>query len=212
MCIRDSVFITNIEINPMVAINSESCAGQADASIVIDTVIGGQAPYLFALNSNNFSTNNLFGNLTGGTYDLFIQDADGCETLTEIIIPSTTPLLVNLGEDQQIQLGDSVQLSAITTNAPDTIIWQANDAESNERVSCPTCLRTYVQPNFETTYTVTVMDAEGCTASNDITIFVDKTKRVYIPNVFSPNQDGINDEFKIQGLSLIHISEPTRPY
>ena len=50
-----------------------------------------------------------------------------------------------------------------------------------------------------TTYTVQVTDSLGCSATDEITITVDKSRDVYIPNVFTPNGDGINDNFMIFG-------------
>ena len=58
-----------------------------------------------------------------------------------------------------------------------------------------------------------VTDANSCldTALKIITVTDDYW--AWIPNSFSPDKDGINDKFCISyNLSLIHISEPTRPY
>ncbi|HEY3384920.1 MAG TPA: T9SS type B sorting domain-containing protein, partial [Saprospiraceae bacterium] len=49
------------------------------------------------------------------------------------------------------------------------------------------------------TLTATLYDVNGCTATDEMLIFVNKERRVYIPNVFSPNGDGINDIFYVFG-------------
>jgi gliding motility-associated-like protein len=46
---------------------------------------------------------------------------------------------------------------------------------------------------------VTVADQEGCTASDDVTIFLVKNRPIYIPNTFTPNGDGTNDFFTLYG-------------
>ena len=54
-----------------------------------------------------------------------------------------------------------------------------------------------VKPIITTTYTVTITDVNGCTASDQVTVTVRVAKcdesDVYIPNAFSPNGDGNND-------------------
>jgi gliding motility-associated-like protein len=49
------------------------------------------------------------------------------------------------------------------------------------------------------TLSATVYDQNGCQASDDVLIVVNKDRRVYIPTVFSPNGDGVNDIFYILG-------------
>ena len=54
-----------------------------------------------------------------------------------------------------------------------------------------------IEPLEDTEYTFTVIDENGCTATAQVLVEVDKNRNVYIPNVFSPNGDGFNDEFRI---------------
>ena len=57
-----------------------------------------------------------------------------------------------------------------------------------------------ISPYLQTTrYDLTVTDTLGCTISESVLIKVNKERRVYIPNVFSPNFDGHNDGFTVFG-------------
>jgi gliding motility-associated-like protein len=55
-----------------------------------------------------------------------------------------------------------------------------------------------VNPPKTTTYTLKVTDDKGCTAQDSIKIYV--LSRIYIPDVFTPNGDGHNDVWEINGL------------
>ncbi|MGB4844225.1 MAG: gliding motility-associated C-terminal domain-containing protein, partial [Ferruginibacter sp.] len=55
-----------------------------------------------------------------------------------------------------------------------------------------------VKPEFDIFYTLTVTAAGGCSITDEV--FVDVLKIPKIPNTFSPNNDGINDFWKIQYL------------
>jgi gliding motility-associated-like protein len=61
-----------------------------------------------------------------------------------------------------------------------------------------TCQFPSVKPKATTIYKVVVTDANGCTATDDVAIFVNKVRRVYIPSAFSPgNSDGYNDLLRV---------------
>ncbi|MEO0789204.1 MAG: gliding motility-associated C-terminal domain-containing protein, partial [Bacteroidota bacterium] len=48
-------------------------------------------------------------------------------------------------------------------------------------------------------YQLTIIDANGCVLTDEVSVLVDKAQNVYAPNSFSPNEDGVNDRFTIYG-------------
>lgn len=123
-------------------------------------------------------------------------------TATEITIPEIEALSVDLGPDQYIDLGTPVILTGIPNFNVDSLIWSPMDSLSN-----PASLTTLAQPVLSTTYTLMVFDENGCPAVDDILIIVNRDVPVFIPNVFSPNSDGINDVFTVfggEGVSMIN--------
>ena len=63
-----------------------------------------------------------------------------------------------------------------------------------------------VENLFESaTYTLTITNIYGCITSAQITVNIDKSRAIYIPNVFTPNEDGNNDIFMIFAGDLDQI-------
>src|SRR5690606_34600872 len=52
-----------------------------------------------------------------------------------------------------------------------------------------------------TTYVVTVLDQNGCSSKDVITVYVEYLP-VFLPTAFSPNDDGINDILFLRGFGI----------
>lgn len=77
-------------------------------------------------------------------------------------------------------------------------------------LSCTDCANPVATVILPTTYTVTVTDANTCSASDTILIkTVCNDKNYWFPNTFSPNGDGVNDYFYPRGTSLYNIQSLT---
>ncbi|MEM9820676.1 MAG: gliding motility-associated C-terminal domain-containing protein [Bacteroidota bacterium] len=188
----------------IVVLNSPSCFGENDGAIVVDAVIGGQAPYAFAWNrSDAFSANaNQLSRLEAGQYTLTIKDDNACIWETQINLSQPQQLLVDLGEDQELLLGDSVQLEGFVNQAIDTFFWSPPNY-----LSCLDCLDPFSRPLNEVRYSLTVVDANGCQSTDGIQLLLNKQRNVYIPSAFSPNGDGANDWLTVfggQGIERIN--------
>jgi len=172
------------------------CFGDEAGVVSVDSVAGGVTPYVYGIDGSPMSGSPLFTNLTIGSHLIQVQDANGCTDLQEIVVNQPEELIVDLGDDIDLELGESVELYAETTN-DDMIaqyIWRIDTAA---RPSCLDCVAPLITPQVTMSYFVTVIDENNCEASDQITVFVDKDRDVYIPNVFSPNGDGSNDVFTI---------------
>ncbi len=178
-------------------ISDVSCYGDNDGAIIVDDISGGTGPFLYALDGGDFTTSSLFGNLLGANYDLTIQDANGCESTQTVQIVEPSELVVFLGDDIEIQLGDSISLEAqlnVDTSFLQQWGWTRGLAF---RDNCNFCLERWVYPFDSGVYEFLAIDENGCVDVEELSILVKKDRPVYIPNAFSPNGDGNNDYFQI---------------
>ena len=73
-------------------------------------------------------------------------------------------------------------------------------------LSCSFCQNPVAFPVNTTDYYLMITDSLGCKTSDMVTITVDKNATLYIPDVFSPNGDGENDFFFVQGKGIAFVS------
>jgi len=187
------IFGENTIANISVEANSAYCKTEEGGTITVSEVMGGAPPYLYSLNGEAFTQRHTFNNLSPGTYQLQIQESNGCEYDTTLQIEAPGTFEIDLGSDWIIQLGDSLVLE------PEFSSRQAAFAERqwyvNGQAGCSNCPVLEISPFHTTTYRLEVEDENGCQASASITVHVKKDNLLYIPNVFSPNGDGQNDIF-----------------
>jgi gliding motility-associated-like protein len=189
-----------IEPTPLVVqfvVNDLDCFSQNDGAIQVQTS-GGAPPYSFSLNNGPEQASNLFTDLTSGAYTLTASDANDCVQTEAIVVNAATLVNVDLGDDQKISLGDQTILQAIV-NVPFDSILSVVWTPPFDSTECPPagCLTQVVTPFITTVYSVEVLALNGCSDEDKITVIVDRRRQIYVPNVFSPNDDGANDLFTI---------------
>jgi gliding motility-associated-like protein len=95
----------------------------------------------------------------------------------------------NAGSDQVVCGKDPIKLQA---TGGETYLWSPCSKLSNCNISNPT-----VDPGTNEIYIVTVTDKDGCTDSDTVSVrYIDPAFELNIPNAFTPNNDGINDQFR----------------
>ncbi|MBX2876754.1 MAG: gliding motility-associated C-terminal domain-containing protein [Saprospiraceae bacterium] len=139
------------------------------------------------------STEPTFQVTSAGNYAVTISTA--CETIETNIQVDGVGFEVDLGPDQQIELGDPVNIQATVSPSPDgsSFTWSS----SVGGVSCTSCTEITEVPSTDTWYYLTVTDPEGCATKDSVWVQVLNDREVFIPTAFSPNGDGVNDQFFI---------------
>ena len=171
-----------------------SCSGYTDGKIEVENIIGGFGKYSIQFNNTNFDKNLTFKNLKEGDYKITVKDTVGCtlEQKTSLINPK--PKSLQLADKQRIiKLGDST-LAEIVLSFTDikSIVWSPN-----ERIEKISTLETWLKPVNSQNYKVTVKDSAGCVFNDSLNIIVKDLIDVFVPNIFSANLDGTNDDLRV---------------
>lgn len=194
-------FETAITINEIEAVEAynlelgDPACGNNSGVIEFINVVGGVEPYQYSIdNGSSYQSSPVFNNLGAGSYSTKIIDNTGCTVEVPASLVELGEYTGDINEDVIIAVGEDHQIivtTSMTEKQMDTIIWTPDTD-----LSCINCLNPIASPKETTTYSVTIIDKNGCTVKKDITIRV-VYKDIYVPNIFSPNDDGLNDQFEI---------------
>ncbi|MCH2084212.1 MAG: gliding motility-associated C-terminal domain-containing protein [Saprospiraceae bacterium] len=150
---------------------------------------GGTGALEYSIDGVNFQMNNSFEDLAIGSYVVSVIDEDDClvsniiqiNNLTEIVVSNIMISPTDCGENN-----GSIILEMEEPN--DLFLFSINGEAFSSNFSF------YDLPSGE--YEIRIQDESNCQL--DIQISIDQNDcNIYIPNVFSPNDDGFNDLFQI---------------
>lgn len=188
------------------------CAGDTGIVQVVNTYEGFSAftnyswePTNLVLTGQNAATASVFIPADNTPYTVIGENAFGCRDTavanTTILYP--TPVLsIGISPDS-IFVGQAAQISA--TNDPNyTYNWQADSSLSAFDIPNPTA-----RPRESTWYYLEVVNQFGCDAADSVFLKIRQPvcapPVIFVPNAFSPNGDGRNDVFFVNGNNIVEI-------
>ena len=138
-----------------------SCFGDANGS-VFTSVTGGTLPYTYLWSNGSFFSS--INSAAPGNYNVVVTDFNGCSLTSSIVVVEPPKLSIDVPDFLTICNDSTISISASATGGvfPYTFLW--NNGSNNQTIS--------VSPDTTTLYTVFATDANLCTSSSNVEVFV----------------------------------------
>lgn len=188
-------------LSPVNANCSYSCNGSID-----DTINGGVTPYTYNWSTSPPQNTQSATNLCDGDYTVTITDANGClKTLTATVGINTIISSTFTADAVWGVIPFTVNLTYGGSGA-NSYLWNFGDGTTS---SDQNPSHTYTTPgDYTITLVVNSDSPDYCVDSTSLTVKVEIPSFIDVPNVFTPNGDGFNDNFTIkqQGLDVLEVT------
>ncbi|WBM74089.1 gliding motility-associated C-terminal domain-containing protein [Saprospira grandis] len=211
----DSIqFVDPAPLELSAEVDSVRCLGESNGSILAlaqggSTALGG---YSYSLDSLNWQASPFFPNLAAADYTIYLRDANDCVADTLVEVEAGLPFfLQQFGpNDTTLAYGDSLLLYALLNDSLG-VSFSWSESLSNQLLS-DSSYQLWVQPFDRAIYEFVAQNERGCRLDSSITVFIDKERIAAAPNTFTPNNDGANDRFFIQGDERLQLVKLFRVY
>lgn len=191
--------------NPIITADTVVCINEQlllNGSLVLaDTAITYNWSFGNGSTSNVQNPNTRYGSAGNYTITLEAVNKLGCKDTTShrVMVPQNP--VITFSGNPVIPVGTGINIPVTYSPNVTTYAWTPT-----QWLSCTNCPVPFAQPKSTTKYNVNVTDIYGCTSNNDITIVVVCNDRnFFIPNTFSPNNDGNNDVFYPRGNGVARV-------
>jgi len=175
----DSIFLT--VFGQLDTVNSiEACQGQV---LTITAPVGSN----YAWNTGD-SSRVLISEMNLDSYNLVFNDTNGCSAMIHYEIDLQHSFSAEIDGPDSICYGSTLELTA---TAGEKFLWSTGDITS--QIS-------FVPNEGLQSIQLWAADSNGCEVTDTIEVYVgeDVYSKILIPNVLTPNDDHLNDQFCIQ--------------
>jgi len=200
----DSVFIEVLEpIEINFTYGDTLCFDSLGAYAAAEITPVGTYAYLWG----DLSTSPVYEGAAGELIELTVSNEEfGCEITDVALIPSYSPVSADFSISPNL---DCIPFEA----NPVTFIDLSQNAQSGSWTFGNETGEDYTGNSPQVNYdipgiypvTLTVENEGGCIDSTTVEICVNDPSTIFIPDIFSPNNDGFNDELYVRGSGLLQL-------
>jgi len=204
----------SITVNPkptdiITQVIDETC-GSSNAILIVSNASGGTSPYQFSFNAgSNATAPDTIINLSSGSYTVTVTDINGCVFTKTVSVNNIPGPNADFTANQLTGL-DSLNVVFTNQSSSGVNINYFWNFGNGIRDTTSSLSASPSQEYFGTnSYTVTLIASNGNPLCNDtasLFIFVDISPFILVPNVFSPNGDGLNESFSIKNRGYKNLN------
>ena len=135
-------------------------------------------------------------------YTVIAKDTAGCFTDSGRVYIKVWPIpTIETETAKTLAVGNTLTLKPKYSADVSRYEWS-----NRQTLSCAACPSPVASPKTETNYTIEVKNDGGCVAKESIIVkVICNGGNLFIPNTFSPNDDGTNDRFYPRGTGISSI-------
>ncbi len=152
----------------------------------------------YSIDGVTYIPNNVFTGLAPNTYSVTVNNGNCISPATVVTLNAITPLVLSLSASPNpISAGNAVSLVVTGSRSFTVTSWLPLASFTNQSATTQS-----IVVNTPQTFTVTGKTTDDCADTAQVLVTLKTAEEIYIPNTFTPDNNGLNDVFKVYGTSI----------